>query len=74
VVPIVFRFHNRRIGLPRIEVIGLPDVSVVESGATPPAPGSREELTLAAAWSDALADRMERVWREGIREGIRSAA
>ena len=74
VVPIVFRFHNRRIGLPRIEVIGLPDVSVLEAGATPPAPGSREELTLAAAWSDALADRMERVWREGISEGIRSAA
>ncbi len=74
VVPIVFRFHNRRIGLPRIEVIGLPDVSVLDAGATPPAPGSREELTLAAAWSDALADRMERVWREGLREGIRSAA
>jgi hypothetical protein len=31
-------------------------------------------LTLAAAWSDALADRMERVWRDGISEGIRSAA
>jgi hypothetical protein len=55
-------------------VIGLPDVSVLDAGATPPAPGSREELTLAAAWSDALADRMERVWREGLREGIRSAA
>ncbi|MFM7781562.1 MAG: hypothetical protein ACKO8J_00530, partial [Candidatus Limnocylindrus sp.] len=74
VVPIVFRFHNRRIGLPRIEVIGLPDVSVLDTGATPPAPGSREELMLAAAWSDALADRMERVWREGVREGITSAA
>lgn len=67
VVPIVFRFHNRRIGLPRIEVIGLPDVRVLEPGVTPPAPGSREELTFAVAWSDALADRMERVWREGIR-------
>ncbi len=67
VVPIVFRFHNRRIGLPRIEVIGLPDRSVLEPGVTPPAPGSREELTLAATWSDALANQMELVWRDGIR-------
>ena len=66
VVPVVFRFRNRRIGLPRIEIIGLPDTWVVEPGTTPPTPGSREELTLAAEWSRALSDRMERVWREGV--------
>jgi hypothetical protein len=40
---------------------------VLDPGVTPPVQGSREELALAAAWSDALADRMELVWREGIR-------
>ena len=66
IVPVVFRFHNRRIGLPRIEIIGLADTWVVQPGDTPPTPGSREELTLAAEWSRALSERMETVWREGV--------
>ena len=59
-------FRNRRIGLPRIEIIGLADTWVVQPGDTPPTPGSREELTLAAEWSRALSERMETVWREGV--------
>ena len=66
IVPVVFRFHNRRFGLPRVEVISLADTLVVPAGSTPPVAGSREEMTLAAAWSSALAERMERVWREGV--------
>ncbi len=72
-VPVVFRFRNRRIGLPRIEIIGLADTWVVQPGDTPPTPGSREELTLAAEWSRALSERMETVWREGCRIGGMSA-
>jgi len=63
IVPIVFRFHNRRLGLPWCEVIALPDTSPLPSGAPAPEHGSREELQLARTWSDALADQMEAVWR-----------
>jgi 1-acyl-sn-glycerol-3-phosphate acyltransferase len=66
VVPVVFRFRNRRIGLPRVEIIGLADTWVVQPGDTPPTPGSREELTLAAEWSRAISERMESVWRDGV--------
>ena len=74
VVPVVIRFRNRRFGLPRIHVIALDDVMVVPEGAAPPAAGSREELALAISWSDALADRMENIWRDGASDPIGSAA
>jgi len=66
IVPVVFRFHNRRFGLPRVEIIALTDTSPCADQPVP-MPGSREELTIAATWSDALADRMEAIWREGVR-------
>jgi hypothetical protein len=69
VVPVVFRFHDRRIGLPWVEILALGDCSPLPNGAMPPAAGSREELQLAVAWSDALADRMEEVWRHGVPSG-----
>ena len=65
IVPVIFRFHNRRFGLPSVEVIALEDTSPCADRPTPEA-GSREELTFAAAWSEALADRMETIWREGV--------
>lgn len=74
IVPLVIRFRNRRFGLPRIEVIALADLTVVPAGSAPPAAGSREELALAASWSDALADRMEQIWRNGVGGGVGSAA
>lgn len=64
IVPVIFRFHNRRFGLPQVEVIALDDTSPCADRAVPIA-GSRDELAYAAAWSDALADRMERIWRDG---------
>lgn len=67
VVPVVFRFTPRRIGAPGVEIIGLEDCSPLAPGETPPPPGSREELERAVAWSDALADRMERAWRGTVR-------
>lgn len=74
IVPIVIRFHDRRIGLPRIEVIALDDAHVLDPSATLlPAPGSREELAHAVAWSAALADRMEKIWRSGSPSGVPSA-
>ena len=74
VVPVVIRFRNRRFGLPRIQVIALDDVTVLPEGAARPPAGSREELALAASWSDALADRMEQIWRDGAIDAIGSAA
>jgi hypothetical protein len=65
IVPVIFRFHNRRFGLPSVEVIALEDTSPCADRPTPEA-GSREELTFGAAWSEALADRMETIWREGV--------
>jgi hypothetical protein len=65
IVPVIFRFRNRRFGLPSVEVIALEDTSPCADRPTPEA-GSREELTYAAAWSEALADRMETIWREGV--------
>jgi len=65
IVPVVFRFRNRRFGLPSVEVIALDDTSPCPNHTAPQA-GSREELTLAAAWSEALADRMEVIWHEGV--------
>jgi hypothetical protein len=65
IVPVIFRFHNRRFGLPSVEVIALDDTSPCADRPTPEA-GSREELTFAAAWSEALADRMETIWRKGV--------
>ena len=64
IVPVIFRFRNRRFGLPQVEVIALDDTSPCADRAVPIA-GSRDELAYAAAWSDALADRMERIWRDG---------
>lgn len=66
IVPIVIRFHDRRVGLPRIEVIALDDTMVMDATGERPLAGSREELALAVAWSDALADRMEQIWRSGF--------
>jgi 1-acyl-sn-glycerol-3-phosphate acyltransferase len=66
VVPVVFRFHDRRFGLPWVEIIALDDCAPLAPGATPPAVGSREELQLASSWSDALADRMEAIWRDAV--------
>ena len=74
IVPLVIRFHNRRVGLPSIQVIALADVTVVPAGAEVPAAGSREELALAVSWSDALADRMEEIWRNGVGGALGSAA
>lgn len=65
IVPVVFRFQNRRIGLPSVEVIALEDTSPCADGQ-PPEAGSREELTYAVQWSEELADRMEKVWRDGV--------
>lgn len=65
IVPIVFRFHNRRFGLPSVEVIALEDTSPSEGRSIPEA-GSRGELAYAAEWSETLADRMETIWREGV--------
>lgn len=65
IVPVIFRFHNRRFGLPSVEVIALDDTSPCADRSVPEA-GSRDELTYAAAWSESLADRMESVWRDGI--------
>jgi len=45
-------------------VIALDDTSPCTDQPAPEA-GSREELTFAAAWSEALADRMEKIWRDG---------
>jgi len=65
IVPVIFRFRNRRFGLPSVEVIALEDTSPCADRPTPEA-GSREELTYAAAWSEALADRMGTIWRKGV--------
>ena len=65
VVPVIFRFHNRRFGLPSVEIIALEDTSPCTDRPTPAA-GSREELSFAAEWSESLADRMETMWREGL--------
>ena len=64
-MPVIFLFRNRRFGLPSVEVIALDDTSPCTDQPVPEA-GSREELTFAAAWSEALADRMEKIWRDGV--------